>query len=100
MSGICSKHQGHDPTCNLCMAVPLTKEEEAYYKGWDEHGEAQLNNCWTPVENCVLNTFTRLEDAARKIAASETHPDLEMVLSDIDKLRELKRGMWKRDLEQ
>jgi hypothetical protein len=30
MSGICSKHRGHDPTCRLCTAMPrpvLTSEE-------------------------------------------------------------------------
>jgi hypothetical protein len=54
------------------MAIPLTPEQEAYYRGWDAAREAQLRNCWTPVENCVLNVYTRLEDA----------------LDDIDHLRE------------
>ena len=24
MNGICSKHQGHDPECRLCAALPMT----------------------------------------------------------------------------
>ena len=100
MSGICSRHQGHDPDCPLCTAIPLTKEQEAYYKGWKESQEAIIRNCWTPVENCVLNVYTRLEDAARKAITEIGNPELEKALDEIDKLRELNRGMWGRDLEQ
>ncbi len=53
-----------------------------------------LRNCWTPVENCVLNVYTELEAAARKSVAEIGNPELERVLDEIDKLRELKRGMW------
>src|SRR5271155_1771534 len=100
MSGICSQHQGHDKACPYCTAIPLTPEQEAYYRGWDEAEAALLRNCWTPVENCVLNVYTRLEDAARKFVSESGDPDLENVIDDIDKLRELHRGMWGRDLEQ
>lgn len=100
MSGICSAHQGHDPNCSRCTAIPLTEEQKHFYEGMDFAYEAMKNNCWTPVENCVLNVYTRLEDVVRSIAARETHPELEKVLAEVDKLRELKRGMWGRDLEQ
>jgi hypothetical protein len=100
MSGVCSAHQGHDKDCPRCTAIPLTPEQEAYYRGWDAARAAQLRNCWTPVENCVLNAYTRLEDAARKSISEAGDPDLEKALDDIDHLRELKRGMWGRDLPQ
>lgn len=100
MSGICSQHQGHDPNCPRCTAIPLTEEDKAYYRGWEESRAAIIRNCWTPVENCVLNVYTKLEDAARATAARETHPELLAVLNEIEKLRELHRGMWGRDLEQ
>jgi hypothetical protein len=100
MSGICSQHQGHDKNCPRCTAIPLTPEDESYYRGWDAAHAAQLRNCWTPVENCVLNVYTQLEDAARKSIAEVGNVELEKAIDDIDKLRELNRGMWGRDLEQ
>ena len=95
MSGICSKHNGHDKNCSLCLARPLTEEEKVYYKGMDDYRAMALRNCWTSVENCVLNVYTALEDAARAGSSSE----IEKALKEIDKLRELKRGMWKRGLK-
>lgn len=89
--------------------MPLTPEQEAYYKGWEAAYRQQLKNCWTPVENCVLNVYTQLEDVARKSIAEIDGTDaskyistdeLRKVLADVDKLRELNRGMWARDLKQ
>jgi hypothetical protein len=79
------------------MAIPLTEEKKAYYRGYEKRLEHMLANCWTPVENCVLNTYTELEDVARKMAGED--PELRKVLDKIDRLRELRRGMWARDLK-
>jgi hypothetical protein len=95
VSGICSQHQGHDPACPRCLAIPLTDEKRAYYRGWDESLAAMRRNCWTPVENCVLNVYTRLEDAAR----AGDQAALGEVLREIDQLRDLGRGMWGRGLD-
>lgn len=100
MSGICSTHQGHDPECKLCTQIPLTEADKQFYAGMDFAYRSQKSNCWTAVENCVLNKYTILEEAARKSAAEFSDPDLEAALKEIDKLRELHRGMWGRDLEQ
>lgn len=101
MSGICSKHQGHDKNCPLCTATPLSAEEEAYYRGWDDALAAQKRNCWTAVENCVLNVYSELEYSVRKLVYEGAYTSkLEKTLKDIDKLRELNRGMWARDLKQ
>lgn len=100
MSGICSRHQGHDPDCRLCLAIPLTPEDQAYYRGYEDSAKHMLANCWTPVENCVLNTYTKLEQVARRAIEETGNPELEGVLDEITHLRELKRGMWEPDLEQ
>lgn len=98
MSGICSRHQNHDPNCRLCTKIPLTDEEKAYYRGWDASRAAQRRNCWTPVENCVLNVYTRLEAAARHAITQVGDRGLEAALDEIDELRRLNRGMWDPDL--
>jgi hypothetical protein len=99
MSGICSAHQGHDPNCPRCTATPLTEEDKHFYAGMEFAYEAMKNNCWTPVENYVLNIYAQLEDVARRLAGSETHPEMEKVLDKIDAIRKIGRKTWDRDLE-
>lgn len=100
MSGICSRHQGHDPTCRLCCAIPLSKEDEAYYRGWDEHRDALTRHHWTPVENFILNMYTKLEDEARRSMEETGDTKLKEILEKIDESRRLGRGMWKRDMDE
>ena len=90
MSGICSQHQGHDPSCSRCTAIPLTKEDEAYYKGWNESREAMERHGWHPVEDCVLDGWDALLAAGRDV--KDPPPALAQALSAIDKLKELHRG--------
>ena len=70
--------------------MPLTKEDVAYYKGWDESREAMERNGWHPVEDCVLDGWDALLSAARAI--ENQPPALAQALAAIDKMKELHRG--------
>jgi hypothetical protein len=98
VSGICSQHQVRDPDCSLCTSTPFSAVDRAYCRGWEDSRVEMIRNHWTPVENCVLNIYTKLEDAARKSIAEVVDPALEEALGEIDKQRELNRGVWERDL--
>jgi hypothetical protein len=88
-------HHGHNPNCHICLALPLTEEDKAYYRGWDDYAETMRRNGWYPVENCVLDAYEELETAARYPQAPfgmDTQAAMKKALASIDKMRELKRG--------
>lgn len=96
MSGLCSKHAGHDPTCQLCLAIPLTDREKAYYEGWDARLESIHRNGWVVSEAIVQDAYEALEKAARDLVAGGPSTALEVALAEpiwaLDNLRKLKRG--------
>lgn len=101
MSGACSRHQGHDPLCDLCLAVPLSASEEAYYKGWDQRLEAIHRNGWVVTEAIVMDAFEELEAAVRVLVTGgqggvgelqRNFEQLGVALAALDDLRRLKRG--------
>jgi hypothetical protein len=101
MSGVCSRHQGHDPLCSLCLAVPLTDLDKAYYKGWDFALESTHRNGWVFTEAHVMDAFEELEAASRALVSGgagevgelqEKFAAVASVVAKIDELRRLKRG--------
>jgi len=101
MSGVCSRHQGHDPTCDLCLAVPLTELDLAYYKGWAESLEAAHRNGWVFTEALVMDAFEELEQASKALVSGgaggvgelqENFKAVALVVAKIDDLGRLKRG--------
>jgi len=85
MSGICSRHQGHDPECKLCQAIPLTEHDKAYYEGWDARLESIHRNGWVVAEDIVMDAYETLESAVRSGGG------IEAALAKLDELRQLKR---------
>jgi len=94
MSGICSAHQGHDPTCPRCTAFPLTEDEKHFYEGMDFAYEAMENNGWHPVEDCVLDGWDALYEAARKV--ENPPPALAKAVAEIAHMKELNRGFGRK----
>jgi hypothetical protein len=88
MSGFCSTHQGHDPTCFRCLAVPLTDLDIAYYRGWDERLESIHRNGWICTEAHVMDAFEELEVAVRARGTER----VANALAALDELRRLNRG--------
>lgn len=88
MSGLCSAHAGHDPDCRLCTSIPLTDEEKAYYRGWDERLEAVHRNGWAFAEAQCLDAYEALEKAVR---ADDKEAILDAI-KHLDELRQLNRG--------
>jgi len=66
MSGICSAHQGHNPDCRVCNAVPLTEMEKEYYKGWNDSLEAAKRNGWAIIEIVVEEAYLDLAKAVKE----------------------------------
>lgn len=66
MSGFCSKHRGHDESCHMCMAKPLTDEEKHYYRGWNDclKFKKQPNEDEGPLVN-LQEICQRINEAAK-----------------------------------
>lgn len=69
MSGICSEHRGHEPSCPRCMALPLDTRTDGRE---DTPGNEPLPSENLPVPQERKEHFHPINRAARRAAAKQS----------------------------